>query len=77
MPHVAVLVNTLTEVLIDRGNYQAALNGFITKDELALLVIQHMQSAMCSTSENYIKIEYMDIQESIRNTLFENSCNSL
>jgi hypothetical protein len=41
------LRNKIVELLIKRGNYECAVKGIITKNELANLILAHLQAFIC------------------------------
>ena len=41
----------IVELLIERGNYECAKHGIITKDELANLILAHFQTFLCNNAK--------------------------
>ena len=41
----------IDELLIERGNYECAMTGIITKNELANLILAHFQTFICNKAE--------------------------
>ena len=44
--------NKITEILYERDNYEAAVEGIITKGEMATLLMQHFQTLICRLAES-------------------------
>lgn len=54
----------INEILIERGNYEGAMKGIITKNELANLLLAHFQTFICNKAkvrEPLILPEYSDL----------------
>jgi len=41
----------IVDLLIERGNYECAMRGIITKNELANLIVAHFQTFICRQAE--------------------------
>ena len=68
------VIEKINELLIERNNYECVQLGIITKDELALVVLQHFQSLICNHA-NIEETEFVGSWErvipEIMNALFK------
>ncbi|WP_444904233.1 hypothetical protein ACJJIU_03750 [Microbulbifer sp. CnH-101-E] len=64
------------ELLIERENYEGALKGIITREEAALLVLQHFQTLIChSAGKNEVSLveDWSSLVEPVTSALFVKS----
>ena len=63
----------IKELLIDRDNYEIAMKGIITKDELANLILAHLQQFLCNEAgvkEPSELPNYIDLHRKIIEVVF-------
>ena len=73
-PPESELRSKISEILVERNNYNGAIEGLITKDEIASLVLQHFQTLICShanVSESKVNISWESVIPDTIEALFK------
>jgi hypothetical protein len=73
-PDIEKIERKIDEILFERDNYECALKGLITKDELSLLLLAHFHTLICNSNNSKEPMEVSDfdnIQRKVKNALFK------
>ena len=75
VPADEIFIAKIDEILIKRESYNGALDGIITKEEMATLVLQHFQTLLCHNagiSESTLTKEWDELVALTIEALFVN-----
>ena len=74
IPQDKLFCEKIHEILVKRGSYESALQGLITQEETASLILQHFQTLVCHSAgvpETSLTKSWRALTEPTREALFQ------